>query len=96
MLLNDFVLVSLFTDDGKDLDAVEVSPTGMKMYTVGDKWRDYEDRMYGFVAQPYYIVLDHDKSSLIQPWDYQAAPNVATYKKNLQAGLAAFRAKHGG
>lgn len=97
MLQEDYVLVSLFTDDFKNLegDAVEVSPTGMKIYTVGDKWRDYEDRMYGFIAQPYYVLLDHDKSSLTTPWDYAAAPNVAMYKKNLQTGLAEFKRKHG-
>lgn len=95
MLQEDYVLVSLFTDDGKELDAVEVSPTGMKMYSVGDKWRDLENRTYGFIAQPYYVLLDHDKSKLTESWDYAAAPNVASYKKNLDTGLAEFKKRHG-
>jgi thiol:disulfide interchange protein len=95
MLQNDYVLISLFTDDAADLDAVEVSPTGMKMYTLGDKWRDYENRIYGFIAQPYYVLLDHDKSSLVKPWGYSDAPTVTAYKKNLDAGLAEFKKRHG-
>ncbi len=95
MLTEDYVLVSLFTDDNKDLPSVEISPEGNKIYTVGDKWRDYENRMYGFIAQPYYVLLDHDKSKLVPSWDYQAAPDVATYKKNLDAGLAEFKKRKG-
>lgn len=95
MLTEDYVLVSLFTDDNKDLPSVEISPEGKKIYTVGDKWRDYENRIYGFIAQPYYVLLDHDKSKLVPSWDYQAAPDVATYKKNLDAGLAEFKKRKG-
>ncbi len=40
MLIEDYVLVSLFTDDNEELPSVEITPEGDKIYTVGDKWRD--------------------------------------------------------
>lgn len=94
MLSEDYVLVSLFTDDEVTIDPVEVTPEGEKLYTLGDKCRDYENRTYGFIAQPYYVLLDHDNTKLIEPWDYQAAPDVASYKAKLQAGLDEFKKRH--
>ena len=95
MLQEEYVLISLFTDDAVPLEAEEISPDGTKLRDLGDKWQDYENRIYNMSAQPYYILLDHDKSSLFSPFGYQEAPDVATYKKNLETGLAEFKKKHG-
>lgn len=95
MLQEEYVLISLFTDDQVALEAEELSPDGTKLRTLGNKWQDYENRVYNMSAQPYYILLDHDKSSLFSPFGYQEAPDVATYKQNLEAGLAEFKKKHG-
>ncbi len=95
MLQEEYVLISLFTDDAVPLEAEEISPDGTKLRDLGDKWQDYENRIYKMSAQPYYILLDHDKSSLFAPFGYSEAPDVATYKQNLETGLAAFKKKHG-
>ena len=94
MLQEDFVLVSLFTDDAVPLEAEEISPNGAKLRDLGDKWQDYEVRIYNVPAQPYYVMLDYDKSSLFPPFGYQEAPDVATYKQNLEEGLKEFKARH--
>jgi thiol:disulfide interchange protein DsbD len=78
-----------------DLSGIEVTASGKKLYNVGEKWLDYSDRVYGVSAQPYYVLMDHDKSNLITPFGYQDAPDIQTYKKNLQAGLAEFKKRKG-
>lgn len=94
MLQEDYVLVSLFVDDGLKLDKVEVSSNGKELETLGDKLLDYEKRVYNVPAQPYYVLLDHDNTPLLEPFGYAEAPDVATYKKNLETGLTNFKAKH--
>lgn len=93
LLTEEFVLISLYTDDDIKLNAVEVSPNGEKLYTVGDKWRDYQFRMYNFNAQPYYVPMDTDKQSLGKPFAYMSS--VEEYKKNLQNALAEFKKRKG-
>ena len=96
MLNEDFVLVSLYTDDTKALSTPEKNSKGEMMTTVGEKWRDYQVINYGLNAQPYYVIIDHNKEKLVQPFDYQSAgQDVNTYKKLMKDALAEFQKRSG-
>lgn len=87
LLRKDFVLISLYVDDKKELPEAEqyISPeTGRKIKTIGNKWSDFQITHYKANAQPYYIVLDSDEKALNSPIGY--TPDVPTYKNWLIEG----------
>ncbi|MCB0846843.1 MAG: thioredoxin family protein, partial [Bacteroidetes bacterium] len=92
---NEFVLISLYTDDRKKLPEVEELPDGRKLRTVGDKWIEYERTVYRQNAQPYYVLMDHDKSNLIEPTGFNPPLDVQEYRDFFKAGLEEFQQRHG-
>ncbi len=90
---NEFVLISLYTDDRKKLPEMEIMPNGEKLRTVGDKWIYYEKTEYNQNAQPYYVLLDHDNNPLIPPTGYNPPLDVQEYRDFFRQGLEAFRGK---
>jgi thiol:disulfide interchange protein DsbD len=92
MLKDEFVLISLYVDDKKELPKAEqyVSPeTGKEIVTVGNKWSDFQITRYENNAQPYYIVLDDNGKDLNKPVGY--TPDVEEYKAWLEEGLSKFK-----
>lgn len=88
ILKNDVVLISLYVDDKKYLPESEqyISPTtGKKIKTIGNKWSDFQIEKYQANAQPYYIVLDNEGTSLNNPTGY--TPNVSEYEVWLKEGV---------
>lgn len=88
ILKNDVVLISLYVDDKKYLPESEqyISPTtGKKIKTIGNKWSDFQIEKYQANAQPYYIVLDNEGTSLNSPTGY--TPNVSEYEVWLKEGV---------
>ena len=59
------------------------------MRTIGNKWSDFEAERYGKVAQPYYVLLNHDEELLNKPVGY--TPNIDEYKDFLTNGLNNFK-----
>ncbi|MEZ4848741.1 MAG: protein-disulfide reductase DsbD family protein [Bacteroidia bacterium] len=92
---NEFVLISLYTDDRKKLPEVEELSDGRKLRTVGDKWIEYERTVYRQNAQPYYVLMDHDKSNLIEPTGFNPPLDVQEYRDFFKAGLEEFKQRHG-
>lgn len=88
-LTQDYVLVSLYTDDATRLDEVEVTPEGKKLRTVGDKWLQYQIDTYRSNTQPEYIILDHNNQQLLPSLGYTL--DVETYRDYLEQGLEKFR-----
>ena len=68
MLMNDYVLVSLYVDDKTPLaEPVEVSDGqgGTRtLRTIGAKWSELQRSRFGTNAQPYYVILDADGKQL--------------------------------
>ena len=93
LLLEEFVMVSLYADDATKLDSTIVTPEGRKLRTVGDWVKDYEGRNYKVIAQPYYVLMDHNEEELNTPIPY--TPDIDTYVAFLKEGLAAFNKKNG-
>ncbi len=91
----EFVLISLYTDDRVKLAETEVLPSGKKLRTVGNKWLQYEIDTYNSNAQPLYVLLNHDKTLLVPPIGYTPPLNLDTYRTFFERGLAVFNERHG-
>ena len=86
MLMNDYILVSLYVDDKTPLpEPVEVSDGqgGTRtLRTIGAKWSDLQSRRYGTNAQPYYVIIDSEGNQLAPGRGYNE--DVAAFVKFLK------------
>jgi len=91
----DYILISLYVDDRKDLSEEEQfnfqKPTGgvKKIKTIGDKWATFQTVNFQNNSQPYYILLDSDLNLLNEPTAY--TPDGDEYFEWLQEGLKNFK-----
>jgi thiol:disulfide interchange protein DsbD len=97
-LRNDYVLISLYVDDKKELpqvEQIEVNRIGggtrlLKNY--GHKWAHFQTQFFQTNSQPYYVLLSPDgKQILNQPVGY--TPNEDDYASFLECGLAVLNKK---
>ncbi|MCS6796381.1 MAG: thioredoxin family protein, partial [Raineya sp.] len=95
MLQNDYVIISLYTDDKTELPESEwiVSKVDGKVKkTMGKINLHFEAERFNNIAQPYYCLLDTDGNLLVSPpKGYE--PDVKEFERYLKAGLMAFKAK---
>ena len=86
MLMNDYVLVSLYVDDKTPLaEPVEVSDGqgGIRtLRTIGAKWSELQRSRFGTNAQPYYVIVDADGKQLAPGRGYDE--DVAAFVKFLK------------
>lgn len=69
-LQNDFIIVSLYADERKELPESEwyTSPRDGKIKkTIGEQNQDLQISKYNFSAQPQYVVIDADENQLSGP-----------------------------
>jgi thiol:disulfide interchange protein DsbD len=68
MLMNDFVLISLYVDDKTPLkepfEVKDAEGNTKTLRTVGAKWSYLQSSKFGANAQPFYIMLDNDGKPL--------------------------------
>jgi len=91
----DFVLISLYVDDRKELPEEEQfnylkssgNVKGIK--TIGDKWATFQTVNFGNNSQPYYILMDSDLNLLNKPIAY--TPDADVYLEWLKLGVANFK-----
>ena len=91
----DYVLVSLYTDDRQKLGQTELTETGKKLRTVGDKWLQYQIDQYLSNAQPFYVLLDHEGQPLLSPIGYNPPLDIQEYRDYFQKGLEVFEKRQG-
>ncbi|MEM9722430.1 MAG: cytochrome c biogenesis protein CcdA, partial [Bacteroidota bacterium] len=89
----EYVLVSLYTDDRQKLAQTEVTPEGKKLRTIGDKWLQYQIDTYTSNAQPFYVLLDHEGRALLPPIGYNPPLDLQEYRDYFQKGLERFEGK---
>ena len=93
MLKNDVVLVSLYVDDKRPLDADDVKESklkpGKQLKYIGQKWSELQTLKYKTNSQPFYVIMDHNEENLIAPVGY--TPNVEHYHAWLQTGIDKFK-----
>lgn len=88
-LINDFVLVSLYVDDDKELDTVMISKQRKKkIRNVGNKWADFQIINYEQNSQPLYVMMTPDQEVLAKPRGYREG--IKEYEDYLDCGLATF------
>lgn len=90
MLMNDYVVISLYTDDRTSLpdDEQYVSTFGGKerrIRNIGQKWGDLQATKYNVNAQPYYVLLDNEEQMLNKPSG--AEFNATKFSDFLKEGL---------
>ena len=95
ILLEDYIVISLYVDDKKDLPQSEqfqylrTNGTVKDIETVGDKWGTLQTINFQNNSQPYYILLDHNMGLLNTTSGYE--PNADAYFDWLKVGLGNFR-----
>ncbi|TNJ46964.1 thioredoxin fold domain-containing protein [Tamlana fucoidanivorans] len=96
-LRNDYVLISLYVDDKKDLpkaQQVEVNRVngGTRLLeNYGHKWANFQTQFFQTNSQPYYVLLNQDGTKILNaPIGY--APDPIEYAQFLDCGLDVFKA----
>lgn len=92
ILKNDVVLISLYVDDKRALPENEQyvsETTGKKIRSTGNKWSDFQIKRFEANAQPYYVLIDLEENTLIDPIGY--TPDVYEYENWLQKGIKNFK-----
>ncbi len=92
MLANDFIIISLYTDDRTRLPESEqyVSEiTGQKIRTVGNKWSEFQIKNYNSNSQPFYVILSPDEKRLSETRSFNT--NVEEYISWMKKGLENFK-----
>lgn len=90
----DFVLISLYVDDKKELPEAEqieverVQGGTRKLRNYGHKWAHFQTKYFGTNSQPYYALLSSDGTKLLNtPVAY--TPDVESYANFLECGKEA-------
>jgi len=97
ILNEEYVLISLYVDDRKELDEdgkfeyLKSNGTVKKIKTIGDKWATLQTINFQNNSQPFYVLLNHDLELLNHTTAY--TPNVDQYYDWLKKGLDNFREK---
>jgi thiol:disulfide interchange protein len=95
MMRKEFVVVSLYVDERKNLPLPEqityTTSAGTKksIVTVGDKWSAFQVENFGATAQPQYAIVSPDQIALTKTKFYTS--NADEFAQWLQCGLEAYR-----
>ncbi len=94
VLSDDMVLISLYVDDKRMLPESEQyisENTGKKIRTIGNKWSDFQIKMFNTNAQPYYVILNSDGAVFGEPKVYDT--DVQGYLDWLHSGIEMAKGK---
>ena len=94
-LRNEYVLISLYVDDKKNLpddEKVEVNRVngGIRLLkNYGHKWANFQTQFFKSNSQPYYVLLNSEGNQVLnEPVGY--TPGEDEYAKFLENGLEIF------
>lgn len=92
-IANDYVLISLYTDDDQKLDTPLLSKiTGEKIRKVGGYWKDFQTVNFKQISQPLYVLVSPNEQVLVPAREYKEGVN--GYLKFLDCGLETFQNIH--
>ena len=97
LLTEDYVLISLYVDDRKELPAeqqeevarLDGSGRNFLIDQVGEKWHYFQQSVFQHATQPYYVLVSPDGQTLNPPVAY--TPDAEVYEEFLRCGLDAFQ-----
>ncbi|WP_447642640.1 MULTISPECIES: protein-disulfide reductase DsbD family protein [Chitinophagaceae] len=83
-LRNNFVIISLYTDEYSDLPSSQVykNKDGKEITTLGEKAKDYEVSRFGLLSQPLYMFMDTDEK-LLSDVKYGYDSDIEKFKQHL-------------
>lgn len=93
-LKNDYVVISLYVDDKRELPVSEqievpkINGGTRKLRTVGQKWSHFQTEYFQTNSQPFYVLMSPEGKLLNTPVGY--TPDVDAYSAFLQCGKDAF------
>lgn len=100
LIRNDYVLISLYVDDKKELPEDEqilvsrVNGGTRQLTNYGHKWAHFQTQFFQSNSQPFYVLLSADgKTVLNNPVGY--TPDEENYASFLECGLDAFNKQKG-
>ncbi len=92
-LKNEIVLISLYVDDKRKLEADEITESllkpGKKLKYIGQKWSEFQTIRYKTNTQPFYVLMDTNEKDLIAPVGY--TPNAVEYYAWMKEGIENFK-----
>lgn len=92
-LKNDVVIISLYVDDKRSLPESEIVDSklrpGKKLKSIGQKWSEFQAVRYKANSQPFYVLMNHDETNIIDPIGY--TPDVDEYYDWLKKGVDSFQ-----
>ncbi|NHN25293.1 thiol:disulfide interchange protein [Flavobacterium jejuense] len=93
ILKNKVVLISLYVDDKRELEASEIEESklrpGKKLKYIGQKWSELQTIKYKANSQPFYVLMGHNEEDLIDPIAY--TPDVDQFLSWLEKGISNFK-----
>jgi thiol:disulfide interchange protein len=94
MLKEEYVLVSLYVDDKRDLPKDQqyksmFAGQEKDIVTVGNKWSDFQATYFKNNSQPYYVLLDNQGRLLQNPRAYNE--DIEAYKTWLRDGIREYK-----
>ncbi|RNL50624.1 protein-disulfide reductase DsbD family protein [Pedobacter jejuensis] len=94
-LKEDYIVVSLYTDDKTSLPENEQFDSKIletRVNTVGKKFKHLQAERFNTISQPYYVLLGTDEKELVSP-PIGVEFNIDKYLQYLDKGLSAFAKK---
>ena len=91
ILLEKYILVSLYVDDKKKLPLAQQftfttkDSTLKNIISVGDKWSTFQTENFNINAQPLYVAISSDEKLLSPPIGF--TPNATAFSAWLKCGL---------
>jgi thiol:disulfide interchange protein len=95
MLQDNYVIISLYVDDKKELpeneqfDYLRSNGTVKTIETIGDKWATLQTINFQNNSQPYYVLVNHEMELINVTNAYE--PNADAYLEWLKTGLENFK-----
>ncbi len=94
-LQDDYLIIALYVDDRTKLPEDEwVTSTydGKVKKTLGKKYADFQITKYSINSQPYYVLVDTNGETLVEPKGYDL--NIDNFIKFLDSGVEEFKKKN--
>lgn len=94
-LKEDYIVVSLYTDDKTELPESEQFDSKVletRVNTVGKKFKHLQAERFNTISQPYYVLLGTDEKELVSP-PIGVEYNIEKYLQYLDKGLSEFAKK---
>lgn len=94
-LQDDYLIIALYVDDRTKLPEDEwVTSTydGKVKKTLGKKYADFQITKYSINSQPYYVLIDTNGETLVEPKGYDL--NIDNFIKFLDSGVEEFKKKN--